>query len=167
MARRTRGVSYWVVAATVLAAMIISALPMPQWARLFWPEWILLVVIYWCLAAPERLNVKFAWGVGILADLLKGSLLGQHALLYALVAYLTTHFHQRLRLYPAYQQVFFIALLVSLHTVISIWISSAPRYSLWIDWHSMLPVASSMLAWPWIFAVLRHLRRRSYADARG
>lgn len=166
MAQRAKNVSYWMVAATVLVAMVLSTLPMPQWARPLWPEWILLVVIYWCLATPEKLNVKFAWSVGILADLLKGSLLGQHALLYTLIAYLTTHFHQRLRLYPAYQQVFFIALLVLLHTVISIWIGM-PRHSLWIDWHSMLPVVSSMLAWPWVFAVLRHLRRRSYADAQG
>lgn len=166
MAQRIKSVSYWLVAATVLVAMIMSTLPMPQWARLLWPEWILLVVIYWCLAAPEKLNIKFAWSIGILADLLKGSLLGQHALLYTLIAYLTTRFHQRLRLYPAYQQIFFIALLVLLHTVLSLWIS-APRYSLQIDWHGMLPVASSMLAWPWVFAVLRHLRRRSYADAQG
>ena len=106
---------YRLVALTVFAAMILSALPIPQWAHVFWPEWVLLVVIYWCLAMPERLNIKFAWFVGILSDLLEGSLLGQHALLYTLIAWLTTYFYQRLRLYPPHQQVFFIALLLLIY----------------------------------------------------
>ena len=166
MALQKAGVKYWLVASTVFIAMVFSALPIPQWAYLFWPKWVLLVVIYWCLALPEKLNVKFAWTVGILVDLLQGSLLGQHALLYALCAYLTTYFYQRLRLHPPHQQMFFIALLVLLHEAIVLWINSLV-YSLWIDWRSLLTVAGSMLVWPWIFAVLRHLRRGSYAVARG
>lgn len=159
---------YRLVALTVFAAMILSALPIPQWAHVFWPEWVLLTVIYWCLAMPEKLNIKFAWSVGILSDLLEGSLLGQHALLYTLIAWLTTCYYQRLRLYPPHQQVFFIALLLLIYTMIAVWINSLRlRYALEMDWRSLLPVASSALMWPWVFAVLRHLRQKNYAEAQG
>jgi rod shape-determining protein MreD len=38
---------------------------MPDWAASARPEWVVLVLIYWILALPERVGVAAGWLVGL------------------------------------------------------------------------------------------------------
>lgn len=78
------------------------------------PEFMLLILIYWTLRAPYICNVGTAWLVGLIIDLVTGSLLGQHALVYALTAFLAISYQRRLTLFNVWQQaVFVLALLLN------------------------------------------------------
>ncbi len=147
------------IAFTFIAALMLTMLPLPDWAALFRPEWVALVLIYWCLALPDRVGVGIGWSTGLLLDVIKGALLGQHALALALVAYLTLHLHQRIRVFPLWQQSLFVMLMVALNQMLVLWINGVIGQSpnSWLYW---LPSLTSMLLWPWVFLILRDLRRQ-------
>ncbi|MCC6209033.1 MAG: rod shape-determining protein MreD [Gammaproteobacteria bacterium] len=149
----------WIIVLSFLAALALTILPLPGWIAAIRPEWAVLVLIYWCMALPGRVGVGWAWVVGLLLDVLRGGLLGQHALSFALVAYVTLHLHQRIRVFPLWQQAVSVLILVLLHLLLQLWIKGIsgnppPAMSF------LLPALSSMLLWPLMFLGLRRLRRR-------
>lgn len=148
-----------VIVTSLLAALALTILPLPDWLAMVRPEWAALVLIYWCMALPGRVGVGVAWIVGLLLDVLRGGLLGQHALSLALVAYITLQLYQRIRVFPLWQQAVSVFILILLHLLLQLWIkgiSGNPPPALIF----LLPALSSMLLWPLMFLGLRRLRRR-------
>lgn len=149
----------WIIVTSFLAAFALTILPLPDWLAQVRPEWVALVLIYWCMALPGRVGVGVAWIVGLLLDVLRGGLLGQHALSLALVAYITLQLYQRIRVFPLWQQAVSVLILILLHLLLQLWIkgiSGNPPPALIF----LLPALSSMLLWPLMFLGLRRLRRR-------
>ena len=67
------------VTVTVILALIFAIVPLPTPLEPARPDLLLLLVIYWSLSAPRIAGLMFAWLCGLAIDLLKGTLLGQHA----------------------------------------------------------------------------------------
>ena len=145
---------------SVVVAMIMTVLPIPNWATPFWPEWPLLIIIYWCLSSPGNFNLNFAWCTGLFMDLIKGSLLGQYALMYLLIAYICLHTHLRLRAYPLLQQTLWVGILLALYFILGLSIDNT-RHLVSVDWRYFAPIATSVLLWPWIFSILRLAKQKS------
>lgn len=148
----------WIVALTFCAALLLMILPLPEWAREFRPQWVTLVLVYWCLALPHRIGVGSGFILGILLDVLTGTLLGQHAIGLSLVAFLTVQLHARIRVYPLWQQSIAILILLILEHLLSLWVigasgQPAPGLKYWV-----IPLVG-MLLWPWVFVTLRNIRR--------
>jgi rod shape-determining protein MreD len=131
---------------------------LPDWAQNLRPDWIALVLIYWCIALPERVGVGVGWLTGLMLDVAGGALLGQNALILAIVAYLAIRLHQRIRIFPVWQQSVSILLLILLHLMLALWIKGTFSQSAetWAYW---LPALTSMLLWPVVFTGMRWLRR--------
>jgi len=152
-----------VVFTTFIIALLLTIIPLPEWLRYARPDWAGLVLIYWCLAVPDRVGVTTGWLMGLLVDLLTGTLLGQHALSLTVVAWLTLKFHQRVRLFPVWQQALTVLVLLVVHQLLALWVNriiglpGAP-------WYVWLPAVSGMLIWPLIFPLLRGLRRGFRVD---
>ncbi len=147
-----------VILFTFVVALLLTLMPLPDGLRPFRPDWVGLVLIYWCLALPDRVSVGYGFVFGLLVDVASGSLLGQHALGLTLVAYLAVKLHQRVRLYPLWQQSLTVLLLLSLHQLLSMWIhgiTGRPAH----DWSYWLPSFIGMALWPFLYPVLRGLRR--------
>lgn len=143
---------------TFVVTLILSALPLPDSLRLLRPDWVLLALIYWCMALPHRVGVGIGWLLGLFRDVLSGTLLGQHALAYSIVAYLTLKLHQRLRLNPLWQQSLSILVLLALGQLLALWVNGIvgrPIHS----WSYWLPSVVGAFLWPFIFLLLRGIRR--------
>ena len=82
-ARRDR---YPIILATLAVAALLMLLPLPNWLQAAWPYWMALTLIYWCLETQGRITLGLGFTVGIVLDLLMGSLLGLHALCKTLLA---------------------------------------------------------------------------------
>lgn len=143
---------------SLTVALLLTIVPLPEYLRLLRPDWVLLVLIYWAMALPHRVGVGIGWIMGLINDVLTGMLLGQHALAYCLVIFLTLKLHQRLRLYPLWQQAQSILILLTLGQLILLWINGMigrPLHS-WLYW---APSVLGALLWPVLFVFLRGLRR--------
>ena len=148
------------IALTILFAMMLMLMPLPDWAQPYRPEWLMLVLIYWCMALPNKVGVGIAWTLGLCVDVIQGALLGQHAIGFAIAAYIAIRFHQRVRNYPLHQQSLFVGMILLPYMSISLWIlgilGEDPKS--WLYW---APVVTSVLIWPWIYLVMRAIRRSS------
>jgi len=147
-----------IIVLSFLVALIAHMILLPDWAESLRPDWITLVLIYWCIALPDRVGVGIGWMAGLMLDVSNGALMGQNALILAIVAYLAIRLHQRLRFFPLWQQSVSVLLLVLLHLMLALWIKGAFSQSTetWAYW---LPALSSMLMWPVVFSTLRWMRR--------
>ncbi|MDP3330828.1 MAG: rod shape-determining protein MreD [Methylococcaceae bacterium] len=143
---------------TLVVAMCLRILPWPNAVAAINPDWVLLALIYWTLAIPERVGIFYAWTFGLLVDVLTGRLLGQYALAYSLVIYLCLMLHKRLRQFPLPQQGMFIffCLLLSQFLLFLIKNLQQPGEFPATFW---LPVFTGTLCWPLVFTFLRFVRR--------
>jgi rod shape-determining protein MreD len=123
------------------------------------PQWVMLVLIYWVMALPYRVGIGSAWMAGIFTDILEGSMLGIHALTFAILAYITLSLHQRVRLFSSGQQSGIILALVGLVMTATYWIKVITGETAQEGMFFLLGALSSAFVWPWLFLLLRQLRR--------
>jgi len=148
-----------VVVGTLVIALFLTILPMPVWADDFRPQWVAITLIYWALALPNQVGVFWAWGVGLVLDVTSGTVLGQHALSLSVAVYLAGELHARIRVFPMLQQAVSVWVLLLVERLLALWVLGAtgqPTPTLWY-W---MPTFMGLLLWPWVFILLRDLRRR-------
>jgi len=158
MAHVTRGGGMMIIGLTFVAALALTVVPLPSWMSIFRPEWLALVLIYWCMALPHRVGIFTAFSMGLALDVLKGALLGQYALALVIISFLALKVYQQIRIYPMWQQALSIMALIILYQVLVMWINGIVgiKSSSWNYW---LPAISSTLLWPWVYLILRDIRR--------
>src|SRR5947207_1442246 len=110
--------SWLVIISSILIALMLTMLPIPEWAIWLRPAWVLLVLIFWSYVMPYRVNLGTAWFVGICLDVLNGTLLGEHALALTIVIYLVVQMHSRFRMYSLLQQSLMVFLFVFIYQFI-------------------------------------------------
>ena len=150
--------AHWVVWMSLLAAAVLSILPLPAWLSVARPAWIPMVVMYWILALPNRFGLFFSFIVGLLLDVFLGSLFGLNAIGLVLVAFVMLSLHRRLRMFPWWQQTFIVFIIINCYQLLNLWIRSIVGLSVPSLWY-LLPSVSSAALWPWVFSALRFLRR--------
>ncbi len=148
----------WVILLSFMLALMLTEMPIPEvfeWGR---PQWTVLVLIYWAAALPHRVGPWYGWMIGLLLDILQGSLLGIHALSLALIAAIINSLHQRFRMYPLWQQALLVLVMVGIYQQLLNWgqlLQGARSDSLLF----LLPSLISAVIWPWLFVLLRSIRR--------
>lgn len=144
---------------TLFVAFMLTIMPLPEWVVEFRPDWVTLVLIYWAMALPTRTGVTIAWLTGLMLDVSHGAILGQHALGLTLVIYIVHIQHQRLRVVSLVQQAIVIFFLLLLKQLIVLWVSGIVGHAP-DTWLYFMPTITGALLWPWIYIILRDLRRR-------
>ncbi len=146
---------WFTVGASLCVALILALLPMPSWLAALRPAWVLLVLIFWSLNLPGRVSITLAWIMGLLLDVLNGTLLGEHCLALTAVIYVTTRLNNQLRMFSLFQQGMAVCLMVWVYLFILFcvqgFLGALPEG--WFYWLSAL---SSMVLWPWVFVILRN-----------
>lgn len=148
-----------IIVASFVVAFMLTIVPLPGGLAMLRPEWAAMVLIYWCLALPQRVSVGYGWLAGLFLDVLRGALLGQHALGFAVIAYLSVKLHRRIRVFPLWQQALSVTVFVALEQLLVLWVQGMTGQgrgglTYW------LPSLVSGLLWPAVFLLLRRLRRR-------
>ena len=152
-------VTIWI---TIIAGMVLAVVPMPQFVPVelgfLRPDWVAMVLVYWIMALPHRVGILTAWLAGIAVDVLLGSPIGEHALSYVLIAYVAATLYQRLRMFSVWQQASVLFALLGLNILVGFWIESITGLVDWSFWY-LLSALSGAFLWPWVFLMLRSLRR--------
>lgn len=147
----------WVLYASLLGALLLGLLPLPELLQPVRPYWLALVLAYWLIEDPDRVGLGFAVLLGLVADLAYGSLLGEQALRLVILAFIVQRFRARLRFFPIYQQALTLGALLLNDRIVSAGLRLAlgePTLpaSFWIA-----PVVG-MLLWPVVYVLLDALR---------
>ncbi len=144
---------------TLLGAMLLTFVPLPEWTVWVRPLWVPLVFCFWAQSFPEQVGVGLAWILGLLMDLMLGTLLGVHAFLLSLFAFIIAKFHKRWRVFPSLQQAAVIFILMLLYLFIQYWIHGllGRPPGTWKYW---LPALSSALLWPGLNSILLRCKQQ-------
>lgn len=146
-----RALRWWsFIAVSLGLAALLTLVPLPDVLRWYRPQWFMLWVIFCQLQFPRQFNPWYAWSAGLLLDMLFGSLLGFHALVLTLIAYLTALLRSRFVARPFWQQMGKIFIMVSFGQIIVLWgnifLGHHP-HTIWY-WMSIL---TSCALWPvWV-----------------
>lgn len=149
-------------ALSLMAALVLSVLPLPQVVAPFRPDWVAVVLLYSSLITPRRYGLLTALWMGLALDTLSGALLGQHALALLLIVYLSQHFHLRIRVFPVSQLVLTVLVLLALYQFVLFWVDgvagrTVPLVERWA------PVVSGSLLWMLILVFVERGRQAAAA----
>ncbi|CAM3720344.1 Rod shape-determining protein MreD [Vibrio aerogenes CECT 7868] len=147
-----------VIWASFLCALILQTIPWPGTLDLLRPSWILLIVCYWVLALPHRVNVGTALILGLLWDLILGSTLGIRGMMMSVVVYLVAMNFLILRNMALWQQ----AVVMGLLTIFLDLLIFAGEFMVRMVEFNPLSLWSGVIScvlWPWMFLLLRRVRR--------
>lgn len=124
---------------SVGAALFLNGLPWEGIWLMLRPDFVAMVMLYWCMHRPLRVGIGLSWMVGILADVADASLFGQHALAYTVLAFFGVMLHHRLQMFGLRQQTI---------QVFGIFAATYGIYAM-VHWQ-----ASGYMVWPYFLGCL-------------
>jgi rod shape-determining protein MreD len=147
----------WVLPVSLLLALLLGLVPLPDLVQPLRPYWLALVLAYWVLEAPERVGLGTAFLLGLAADLAFGGLLGEQALRLTIMTFILDRFRARLRFFPLSQQALAIGVLLfndrvvgsAIHLVLGV---------VQLPWTYWVAPLLGMLLWAPLALVLNTLR---------
>ncbi len=151
---------YLVIYLSLVVALVLMILPLPDWVQMYRPNWVALALIYWSMALPKHVGLWFAFFTGIVLDTSQGTLLGQHTLALVIVIFINLNFYQRIRVLALAQQALYVLFLLLINQVIIVWVEGILGRPTPVFGFFGAPIVG-MLIWPWVFVVLRDIRRKS------
>ncbi len=159
-----RPVRPWFIVATLALALVGNLLPLSGVALALKPDFVALVLLYWCIQEPRYVGVGIAWWVGLLMDVGDGTLFGQHALAYAFLAYAAEYFRRRVLRFPLWQQAAQVAVLLGLCAALVLLVryvggASLPR------WTYAVPPLVGALLWPIVTLAIQWSQRPQRSSA--
>jgi rod shape-determining protein MreD len=152
-ARRESPLLVWI---TVLIAVVLTLLPLPQAVSIVWPNLVLLTVLYWSTMAPAIGGVLVGFAAGLALDVLGGAQLGQHAFAFSVLTYLAIKLHLLTRSKPIFEQAIFVLLGLLLYAAI-LWAIdgfSSRSTGSWLRW---MHVPVGAILWPIVVGLLGRL----------
>ncbi len=152
----------WVLPVSLLLALLLGLVPLPETLQPLRPFWLALVLAYWLLETPERVGPGFAFLLGLVADVAFGSLIGEQALRLVVLAFILDRFRARLRFFPLSQQAVTVGVLLLNDRVINAVVHvvvGVPQ----LPWGYWLAPLVGMVLWAPLHVLLDALRLRRRA----
>ena len=98
------------IVASFALALFLNFLP---WRDLrLVPDFVAVVLVFWCVRQPRLVGLGVAWTLGLLTDAGNGVLLGQHALSYSVLAFLAIWLSRRILWFGPGLQALHVALIL-------------------------------------------------------
>jgi rod shape-determining protein MreD len=140
-----------------LGALVLNFLPWTDFRLV--PDFVALVLCFWCVRQPRLVGLGVGWTLGVLTDAGNGVLLGQHALAYSLLAFLSLWLSRRILWFPLPQQMLhvLILLLVSEGVLLLVRIGAGAGFP---GWAMLVGPALGTLLWPMLSWILLMPQRR-------
>ncbi len=86
----------YLICSSFLVGGVLMLLRLPLGFAWLGPLWLVLLLFYWVLMAPQYVNVGVAWSVGFVLDIVYNVTIGEHALALVLVVFFLTKFRAKI-----------------------------------------------------------------------
>lgn len=131
---------------SLLAAFICMLFPWSGFALSLRPDFMLLVILFWLLRAPNQCSVGTAWFMGLWIDLATGGIFGQYALAYTITTFFAVIYQRRLVLFSSTQQLVYVFSLLFLSQLILLILKTFAGKE-FLGWSYFLPSITGVLVW--------------------
>ena len=123
------------------------------------PDFVAVVLTFWCVRQPRLVGLGIAWSLGLLSDAGNGVLLGQHALAYSVLAFLAVWLSRRILWFGPMLQSIHIALilLVAETAVLVVRLAAGDAFP---GWPILVRPFLGALIWPGVTWLLLLPQRR-------
>lgn len=143
----------------LVIALVMELAPWPADFQAFKPSWLVLVLLYWVLAIPNKVNIGWAFILGLVWDLVLGSILGVHSLVLSIAFYFVAKNYLILRNYSlGFQSLLVVFLIFSIRLMI--FLIEFLLNNAYFNWQEIWGALASGILWPWVFLFMRKIRRK-------
>ena len=146
------------IIASFALALFLNFLP---WRDLrLVPDFVALVLVFWCVRQPRLVGLGVAWSLGLVADAGNGVLLGQHALAYSLLAFLGIWLSRRILWFGAGLQALHVGAILIVGQAVSLLVRLAAGND-FPGWPILVGPLAGAILWPLVsWALLLPQRRQ-------
>lgn len=138
-------------------ALLLDFMPWPDLRMV--PEFVALVLTFWCVRQPRLVGLGVGWTLGLLIDAGNGVLLGQHALAYSLLAFLAISLSRRILWFGPLQQALHVGALLLFSQGVTVLVRLAAGAEL-PGWQVLIGPLVGAALWPIVSYLLLIPQRR-------
>jgi rod shape-determining protein MreD len=138
-------------------ALVACFLPWRQIALV--PDFVALVLVFWCVREPRLVGLGEGWLLGLVIDVGNGVLLGQHALAYSLLAFASISLSRRILWFPLWGQALHVAALLLFAQAVTALVRLAAGAE-FPGWTLAVGPLIGALLWPVVTTILLMPQRR-------
>ncbi|OOF58403.1 MULTISPECIES: rod shape-determining protein MreD [Rodentibacter] len=142
-----------------IVALVMELAPWPIGFQAFKPSWLVLVLTYWVLAIPNKVSIGIAFLLGVIWDIVLGSTLGIHALVLSVAFYFIAKNYLVLRNLSLWFQSLLVIIFV-FFIRFAIFLVELFLHSAVFNWQEIFGAIASGILWPWVFLLMRKMRRK-------
>ncbi|HEX8964412.1 MAG TPA: rod shape-determining protein MreD [Rhodocyclaceae bacterium] len=92
----------WFIWFSLFLALFLNLIPFGRLPLV--PDWVALVLAFWCIHQPLRIGMGSAFLLGLVMDIADSSVMGQHALAYVPLAFAAAGLSRRILWFPLAHQ---------------------------------------------------------------
>lgn len=148
---------------TFALALTVALIPWGPTLRAILPDFVALLLFYWCMYQSRRVGVGWAFWLGIVLDIADGNVFGQHGIAYCLTAWAVLVRHRQLGMFPLWQQALYIGPLLLVNQLIMLLVRLATG-SAFPGWIIFVGALSGTVCWPLLCQLLQ-LQQRAHKRA--
>ena len=142
-------------ASTILGSLALALLAnfLPWRSVALAPDFVALVLVFWCVRQPRLVGLGAGWVLGLLIDAGNGVLMGQHALAYSLLAFASITLSRRILWFPLWGQALHVLALLLFAQGVSalVRLAAGAEFPGWVI--AVGPLIGAML-WPLVTTLL-------------
>jgi rod shape-determining protein MreD len=95
-------VKQWFILFSLAVGFFLNLIPLGHAIGV--PDWVALVLAFWCVREPQRVGMGTAFAAGLVMDVAAGSVMGQHPLAFLLLAFAAGGLSRRILWFPLAKQ---------------------------------------------------------------
>ncbi|OCG09153.1 rod shape-determining protein MreD [Gilliamella sp. wkB178] len=156
MRGRNRILIIWL---TLVVGLCLQIIPWSTSYYMFKPHWLMLILAYWLIALPHRVGIGTAFIFGIILDLCTGTILGVHAFIFSLIAYLIMFKFQLIRNLALWQQAFILFGVSVCYNLLVFVFQVSIYHTITMSPLILLSSCVDGFLWTGIYLLLRQIRR--------
>ena len=153
-------VSPWFIGASLLACLVLNML-LGLTQAIWLPDLLAVCIFFWGIHQPRRVGIGIAFCLGLWVDVQQSSLMGQHALTYAILSYCAFTLHRRLLWFPIKEQMIQIIPFLFLAEATG-WVIRLTTGNDFPGWPLLLSPILETLLWPAANFILLAPQRRAH-----
>jgi len=142
-----------------MIASSLLVIPLPDNLAFIRIPWLPLSIIFFSIMTPSLFGILSAWLIGFVADLLQGDILGQNAVALSVIAYLSYRFHLQIRIFPIWQMMITVLLLLSLNELILLWVKGISG-QIFFNYTRWIAIIIGTLIWPIFMTLLLNVKSK-------